>query len=131
MLQPALLNARAVGNACIERIVASDVPARRGAYAVTGIRVPRIGRRLRSVLLHGKAFQRAAVWPEVREIVDHRNRKQRLGAGIGTRGCDVSIGGPRRSAAAIRVSLEIPIRARRVCVELPVVAARGISAPAV
>src|SRR5579864_7990097 len=33
MLQPALLNTRAVGNTRIERVVAGDVLARRGAYA--------------------------------------------------------------------------------------------------
>ena len=130
MLQPSLLYGGAVRDPGVEGIIPDDVLAGSRADAVARVGVPGIRRGLRPVFLHRKAFQRASIGTEVRQLIDHRNGEQRLGAAVGARGCD-SVGRSAGRAATVGVSLEIPVSARRVRVDLPVVPAGGVSAPAI
>src|SRR5580704_15992212 len=131
MLQPALLDGVAVGDTGVQRIVTGDVLPGRGADAVARIGIPWVGRLLRPVLLYRKTFQRTSIRPQVRQVIDQRNREQGFCTAVGARGGDISVGRSRGRAATVGVGFEIPVRGGRVRVDLPVVPAGGVAAPAV
>src|SRR5204863_7305182 len=113
----------------VVRIVVRDARAVE-ADAVARVGPEGIGRLLRTVLRDREAGQPLATRAELRHPADGRNGDHRLGALIARHGYEV-VDARARRGAFFAERFEVPVRRAIARVRLPVIARRGVTAPAI